>query len=888
MTYAWQAEGPSIENITLNLSQYEGEQVPTYEKLEITFTVNTIAENLQFPYSATPPNGIKAGGGVTVNALFTPDEWQTVYIQPAFYYQDFIDEIKEGQAWLYPTDEFAWKVRFSPNEEGNWQYKLTVEDASGRYESEAASFSVVPSSNKGFIRVSEADARYFEYDDGSYFAGLGYNFAIFNQSEALPEMSANGIQLIRSWLPSQLSIFGSAWSPWRSHNPAHNSQEPDARLRHDGVVPVAGAIAKPASEAALPSETFLWLSHDETRSSDNQLWDFTPCMLLGWQSPALPLKRNTTYRVRVRYKEEGLTGPKVSGQPFGFTVKVGGWLWGEDESQRCYSPGTGTLLAATYNESDEWSHYPDEDSPGWQILEGRFNSGERDFFDLFYLAIENASAGHLFVDYVWLEEALANDEYGPNVIYKPWMAPHQYFAQRSSYIMDQTVELAKEHDIYLKLVILEKQDYVLNIFEADGSFSDVLPSQREGEPLFFGAGRETDGKSKVRWLQEAWWRYLQARWGYASHIHSWELLNEGDPNSIEHYILADELGKYFQQTFIPAGQPRQHPNIHLVTTSFWHSFPTSFWSSSDYPYVDYADIHHYARQSSTQPLDYIYEVSDFYDAALFSQKLSMQHGAKQADGAAKPVMRGETAFFFDQEDLFAKNATNGLWLHNFVWAGINPGGLLESFWATSETEYQIYRADSHDHRPIFKRFYNFIKDIPLNNGHYEDAKAIVSEPNLRVWGQKDMLNGQAHLWIQNKEHTWKNIYDGLSIAPLSGTVTLEGFQPKTSYAISWWDTYQTDETQQIIGRERLIAQADGSIIIPIENLMTDIALKLYSPQATDEAATTPKLPDKSPDEQESRQASNFSPTFAQLVYGLGALVVILWLVIIVFLLKRKS
>ena len=36
-------------------------------------------------------------------------------------------------------------------------------------------FAVTTSSNKGFIRASATDSRYFEYDDGTYFPALGYN-----------------------------------------------------------------------------------------------------------------------------------------------------------------------------------------------------------------------------------------------------------------------------------------------------------------------------------------------------------------------------------------------------------------------------------------------------------------------------------------------------------------------------------------------------------------------------------------------------------------------------------------------------------------------------------------------------------------------------------------
>jgi hypothetical protein len=821
--------GPTIREIKTNETAYARGQIPRYEKLEITFQVDTKARNLQWPFDAAPPSGIEPGSGVSVEALFSPDDWQTVYFQPAFYYQDFQAETKNDQSWLYPTHNFSWKVRFTPNREGNWQYKLTAQDASGTFETQAASFMVTPSANKGFIRVSQTDPRYFEFEDGTYFPGLGYNLDIPIAQADLSLMSENGIQLIRTWLPSQLSIFGSAWSPWQPFGAAPWASVPNARLRYDAAWPFNRQPGVDPPLARPESELFLWLSHNETVYSDGNPWDFLPCIVTsGWNSRPLPVKRNTDYRIRVRYKEYDLAGPKVSGQSYGFAVKTGGWLWDEqDEHLRCYYPGTGTLLAANHKTASSWSNYPDPENEGWQILEGNFKSGDADFLDMLYLTIENATSGSVLVDYVWLEENLGSGQYSPNIISKPWMAFHHYFDQQGSYAFDQTLELAKQYGIYFKLVILEKNDFALNIFEPDGQLATQPPGQNP-RVLFLGNGRETSGKTKIRWLEEAWWRYLQARWGYSPNIHSWELLNEGDPNNDLFYILTDEFGKYFQQTFTPPGQAAKHPNLHLVTTSFWYSFPNQFWRSSDYPYVDYADVHQYAQESNMQPLDYVYELSDFNDSALFSQKLSLYHGAKQPDGPGKPVIRGETGWFFDGEDLFAQNVTAGLWLHNFIWAGINSGGLMELLWTGGSSAGQLYQAESHDHRPMYRSFYNFIKDIPLNNGHFQEAEAISSHPDLRVWGQKDLVHSQAHLWIQNRQHTWRNVADGVSIPAISGTVTISDFEPGRRYTAQWWDTFQTDPTRQILRTETLVAQRDGSLIIAVANLDKDIAVKLFS------------------------------------------------------------
>lgn len=828
-------DGPTIGAVSDNLASYSSGKVPRYQKLELTFPVQTVATNLYWPYDAAAPPGLEPGVGVTVNALFTPDNWQTVYTQPAFYFQDFQYQAKAGKDWLYPSSNFAWKVRFSPDEIGVWHYKLVATDASGHTETPVASFQVTTSSNHGFVQVSQTDPRYFEFSDGLYFPGLGYNLNYRNLDWVNPvqgnqaqfqTMSGNGIKLARTWL-SQWSIFGSAWSPWKSHNPIHQVQEPDARLRHDAAQPFNLPPDSPNPIALPDSEVFLWLANDEQIFPDGYQWDFAPCMTLGWESPSLAVKQNTNYRLRVRYKTQDLTGPKVSGQPFGFTVKRGGWLWDDsDITKRCYYPNTGTLLAASYSTTANWSHAPDPEHSGWEILEGRFNSGKSDFIDQLYLAIENAASGNVFVDYVWLEEDLGNGQFGPNVVYKPWMAFHQYFDQRDAFAFDQALTLAEQYDLYLKLVVLEKQDYLLNIFEFDGSLSPYLPSQNPNW-LFYGNGRESTGKTKVRWLEETWWRYLQARWGYSPAIHSWELLNEGPPGDDRHSILADEFGKFMHCRVFnqPAGGDctYDHPNDHLVTTSFWGGFPYDFLNntSGQYPDIDYADQHLYASQTAD------------FDAAQFSYDLSMQRGAYRLpngalnpDSVGKPVMRGETGWIANGVDHFAQNESNGLWLHNFIWAGLNPGGLMESYWVGGTTQNHIYRTGSHDHRPMFKTFANFISGIPLNNGHYRDAAATVSTGTLRAWGQKDVANGCAHLWVQNKNNTWKNAVDQVPVAPVSGTVGLTGFKPNQSYQVQWWNTFQPDAAQQITQVTSVTASGSGALSLAVSNLASDVAVKI--------------------------------------------------------------
>ena len=793
------AGGPAIGPIATNLTDYPNGKIPRYEKLELTFDIDTVAENLQWPYDPVPPPGVEPGTGITVNALFTPDNWQTVYRQPAFYYQEFVDEVRSGQEWFYPTESFAWKVRFAPNQVGTWQYKLTALDATGIAQTTPQAFTVVPSEHPGFIRVSSRDPRYFEFEDGSYFPALGYNMnydhvswinPTLDNQEDFQKMSQNGIQLIRIWL-SQWGIFTSAWSPW-------NAQEPDL---HSEYIPEPGMTHE---EAYPDHETSMELVWDSPWRS--------ACMFIGQWKAKPAVKRNTDYRFRVRYKATGITGPRVPTSPYGFVVKIGAWLWPSD-SGYCYNPGVGTVIGATYPDpsgNKRWRSYPDSKEPTWRILEGSLSRqliGDTDFLPNFFLTLENVDAGKVYIDYVWIEEDLGNGEYGPNIVSKPWMAQHMYFEQRNSYAFDKLLALAERNGIYLRPVVLEKNERILNLIDYNGNFAADATND-----WFYGNYRTV---TKVRWLQQAWWRYLQARWGYSTHIHSWELLNEGDPANDRHFTLADQFGEYMHGF---------QPNHHLVSTSFWHSFPqSSFWANPAYPDVDFADYHRYIPESDTV----------FADAAQATYEVSTLYGALRPGGAGKPIIRGETGFVKEGSwppvDLL-ENDTQGIWLHNFIWGGINPGGLIESYWY--ETTH-IYRRNwdgtyQFDHRHHYAAYHNFVEDIPLNNGRYRDAEAAVSNGNLRAWGQKDLVHGCAHLWLQNKKHTWKNVLDGVAIPTISGTVSVAGFQPGARYRIEWWDPYQPDPALQIIRTDNLTSQADGSIVILTNGLATDVAVKIVS------------------------------------------------------------
>jgi hypothetical protein len=783
--------GLQISAVSDNRAQYAGGSIPRYEKFEITFQIsNSVAKSMQLPYDSAPPAGLQSGIGITVDATLTPDNWQTVYTQPAFYYQEFDYGVRSNQDWMYPNGRFSWKVRFAPNREGAWKYRLSARDAGSATQSPEYSFTVSSSTNHGFVRVSKADARYFEFEDGRYFPGLGFNMnydhlswtnPVVENTSNFQVLGNNGIQLIRIWL-SQWAIFGSEWNPWNSQDPwEHGAYLPDTAITFED--------AYPGSEVSM----HISATNDRDR-----------CMFIGIWKGKPAVKRNTSYRVRIRYKTRNMGTPTDSTKPWGFAAKTGDWLWSDTDSERCYSAGVGTVVTPHQNQN----------TSGWQILEGAIQTGETDFLPNFFLVMDNTTQGDAYVDYVWIEENLGSGQYGPNIVSKPWMAHHFYFEQRNSYAFDKVLELAKSNNIYLRPVVLEKNDRLFDSIGYDGAYTSS-PSNDN----FYG---NWDQMTKVRWLQRAWWRYLQARWGYSTNIHSWELLNEGDPYSGLHWWLAEEFGMYMHQFM---------PDSHLVSTSNWHSFPKSqFWANPDYKDVDFADVHLYVPRQTDINLridDTSQEVltaAQYFDTAAATGNLSALVGARQSYGALKPVIRGETGF--TQTDSQAADPQiladkQGVWLHNFVWGGIHSGGLIESYWYDRD-HISGRNGDGIDLRPVFKPYYDFIKDLPLNNGAYRDAAATCSDARLRAWGQRDATAGRAHLWIQNSLNTWKAKVDGAAVPALTGTVAVPGLPPSTSFRVEWWNTYQG-----IAGSvQTLSTNNSGTLTLNVSNLTTDTAVRI--------------------------------------------------------------
>ncbi len=757
--------------------------VPRYGKFEVSFTIaGTAASMLQWPHDASPPRGVPAGVGISVDAVFA-DPSGREYRQPAFYYQHFEDDVRNGRDWRYPTDRFEWKVRFAPNRPGAWKYKLVARDRRGSAETEWKSLTVVPSASHGFVRVSQADRRYFEFDDGAFFSGLGLQVPehldapVTRGAPLYQRLQANGINFARLWISS---LFGASWTPWVG-----------GRNQYGGYLPISGIVP---FRSGPQDEGTLVLRLDYEAGGDTGWFD---ACRLQWADEAEAVKPNTRYRVRAVYAGRGIVGPRAGQSPrFGFVVKMGGMF------PNCYEPGTSQVVSSYGSTSD-----------GWSQVDGTWFSGNRQFLPKIHLALENVRAGAALVRSVSVREVRPDGAEGPEVLTRPSMEAHLYVPQARAHAFDTILEQAERQGVYLKLVVMEKGDEMYQKFADDGSFV----TDQDNANGVYGTARVVN---RTRWLQQAWWRYLQARWGYSPAVHSWELLNEGDPASTRHYELAEAFGQFMHYRVfgVEPGAGFDHPDDHLVTTSFWHSFPAAaFWANAAYPHVDYADLHAYVSTSTASPAEKQQMQSDTAFYHLWHSRLVA------AARVGKPVVRGEAGLDTpgrqDEQVLGVQRDRTGQWLHDFLWAGLDSGALHEVYWWRSH----VWNGQA-DHRGVYKSVGQFLDALDLNKGGYSDWGGSVSSPALRVVGQKNAGAGAMHLWIQNTGHTWRSVLDGRLVEPASGTVRVPGFRPRASFDVEWWDTYAPQKT--VVSHETVSADPSGTVSLAVTALETDVAVML--------------------------------------------------------------
>jgi len=93
---------------------------------------------------------------------------------PGFFFQDFTSvALSEVEEILLPKPCRPWRVYYRPRELGVHKFHVLAQDRTGVRRTPEQRFEVVASGQRGFLRVSKTDPRYFEFDNGDSYFGIG-------------------------------------------------------------------------------------------------------------------------------------------------------------------------------------------------------------------------------------------------------------------------------------------------------------------------------------------------------------------------------------------------------------------------------------------------------------------------------------------------------------------------------------------------------------------------------------------------------------------------------------------------------------------------------------------------------------------------------------------
>lgn len=143
---------------------------------------------------------------------------------PAFFTQNFVRKKRINQEMIIPVGSPYWAYRFTPKIIGTYKLRINIEDKSSTphvsVKSPWVDLKVTASENKGFIKVSKNDPRYFEFSTGELFYPIGFNIhsvkdvrsetklnlgyqpdkGTYSYDEYFDAMKDNGVNAVEIWM----------------------------------------------------------------------------------------------------------------------------------------------------------------------------------------------------------------------------------------------------------------------------------------------------------------------------------------------------------------------------------------------------------------------------------------------------------------------------------------------------------------------------------------------------------------------------------------------------------------------------------------------------------------------------------------------------------------
>jgi hypothetical protein len=165
--------------------------------------------------------------------------------------------------------EGAWKIRFTPSQEGLWTYTLTVRDARGVSLPHLGELMVMPSDLHGWIQPGHLfdlsySGRYFVHHDGTPFYGVGHADALNILIDGFDE--TEGVGLFDTMKEANENYV--VWWPLYTNSPVNSSYD-DYSVANLKVI---DGIVKDAEKEGIYLIFTIW-DHPQLRDDNHPTWD---------------------------------------------------------------------------------------------------------------------------------------------------------------------------------------------------------------------------------------------------------------------------------------------------------------------------------------------------------------------------------------------------------------------------------------------------------------------------------------------------------------------------------------------------------------------------------------------------------------------------------------
>ncbi|RYG35350.1 DUF5060 domain-containing protein [bacterium] len=178
----------------------EKRDIPRYGVAEIRLDLRATYDN---PFDSSE---------IAVDAVVKAPSGKVQMI-PGFFTRPYSRKLVAGKEELTPTGPGEWRLRVAPSEIGAYTVTVSARDRTGSISAQPIRFRSMRSKEKGFVRLSPKDRRYFAHDNGQAYYPVGANVCwggdrgSFDYDEWIPRYGTQGVNYGRLWLGPHWSTF---------------------------------------------------------------------------------------------------------------------------------------------------------------------------------------------------------------------------------------------------------------------------------------------------------------------------------------------------------------------------------------------------------------------------------------------------------------------------------------------------------------------------------------------------------------------------------------------------------------------------------------------------------------------------------------------------------